>query len=101
MITDRRFLDQQIDSTIRQFKTVGATVGHARNGGDLRKFIESGKKIIISTAQKFPFVLDEIGDENRQRNFGIIIDDAHSSPGGKQRLIAGCGVNDSFLSRCK
>ena len=37
---------------------VGATVGHANHSGDLRKFIESGKKIIISTVQKFPFILD-------------------------------------------
>jgi type I restriction enzyme R subunit len=39
---------------------VGATVGHARHREDLRKFIESGKKIIISTVQKFPYVLEEI-----------------------------------------
>ncbi len=62
---------------------VGATVGHAERSGDLRKFIEDGKKIIISTVQKFPFILDEIGDEQRWRNFAIIIDEAHSSQGGK------------------
>jgi type I restriction enzyme R subunit len=42
---------------------VGATVGHAKNSGDLRKFIQDGKKIIVSTVQKFPFVLDEIVTE--------------------------------------
>jgi type I restriction enzyme R subunit len=62
---------------------VGSTVGHAERSGDLRKFIESGKKIIISTVQKFPFILDEIGDQHRGRNFAIIIDEAHSSQGGK------------------
>src|SRR6185503_10636746 len=50
---------------------------------DLRKFIESGKKIIISTVQKFPFILEEIGNEQRGRRFAIIIDEAHSSQGGK------------------
>ena len=53
-----------------------------RTQADLRKFIEDGKKIIISTLQKFPFVLDEIGNEQRNRNFAIIIDEAHSSQGG-------------------
>lgn len=83
VITDRRILDQQIDETIRAFMQVGATVGHAKHSGDLRKFIEGGKKIIISTVQKFPFILDEIGDEHRGRSFAIVIDEAHSSQGGK------------------
>ena len=60
-----------------------ATVGHAEHSGDLRRFIESGKKIIITTLQKFPFILDEIGDEHRERRFAIIIDEAHSSQGGR------------------
>lgn len=83
IITDRRLLDQQIQATIRQFAQVGATVGHADHSGDLRKFIETGKKIIISTVQKFPFILDEIGDQHRGRSFAIVIDEAHSSQGGK------------------
>jgi type I restriction enzyme R subunit len=83
VITDRRILDQQIQATIKQFAQVGATVGHADHSGDLRRFIEGGKKIIISTVQKFPFILDEIGDEHRGRTFAIVIDEAHSSQGGK------------------
>ena len=83
VVTDRRILDKQIRDTIRQFAQVGATVGHAEHSGDLRRFIESGKKIIISTVQKFPVILDEIGDEQRGRHFAIIIDEAHSSQGGK------------------
>ncbi len=83
VVTDRKILDQQIRDTIRQFAQVGATVGHAEHSGDLRTFIESGKKIIISTVQKFPFILDEIGSEHRGRAFAIIIDEAHSSQGGR------------------
>ena len=83
VVTDRRLLDTQIRDTIRQFAQVGATVGHAARSGDLRRFIESGKKIIISTVQKFPFILDEIGNEQRGRRFAILIDEAHSSQGGK------------------
>lgn len=83
VVTDRRILDQQICDTIKQFAQVGATIGHAEHSGDLRAFIESGKKIIISTVQKFPFILDEIGSEHRGRNFAIVIDEAHSSQGGR------------------
>ncbi len=83
VVTDRRILDQQIRDTIKQFAQVSATVGHAEHSGDLRKFIQSGKKIIISTVQKFPFILEEIGSEHRGRKFAIIIDEAHSSQGGR------------------
>ena len=83
VVTDRRILDKQIRDTIRQYAQVGSTVGHAERSGNLRRFITQGKKIIISTIQKFPFILDEIGNEQRGRNFAIIIDEAHSSQGGK------------------
>lgn len=82
VVTDRRILDDQLQKTIRQFMQVGATVGHARQSGDLRRFIQEGKKIIVSTVQKFPFILDEIAME-AARTFAIIIDEAHSSQGGK------------------
>ena len=83
VVTDRVILDRQIRDTIRQYAQVGATVAPAERSGDLRRFIASGKKIIISTVQKFPFILDEIGNEQRGRSFAIIIDEAHSSQGGR------------------
>lgn len=84
VITDRRILDQQIRDNIRQFAQVGAIVGAVTEGSaQLRQFIESGKKIIISTVQKFPFIVDELGSAHRGRSFAIIIDEAHSSQGGK------------------
>lgn len=84
VVTDRRILDKQIRDTIKQYSQVSATIGAVTEGsGQLRKFIEEGKKIIITTIQKFPFILDEIGDAQRSRNFAIIIDEAHSSQGGK------------------
>ena len=82
VVTDRRLLDNQIQTTIKQFMQVGATVGHAERSGDLRRFIEEGKKIIVSTVQKFPFILDEIATEGG-KTFAIVIDEAHSSQGGK------------------
>jgi type I restriction enzyme R subunit len=82
VVTDRRILDSQIQATIKQFMQVGATVGHAKRSGDLRRFIEEGRKIIVSTVQKFPVILDEIAIEGG-RSFAIVIDEAHSSQGGK------------------
>ncbi len=83
VVTDRRILDRQIRDTIRQFAQVSATVGHAERSGDLRRFLEGGKKIVITTLQKFPFILDEIGAEHAGRRFAIVIDEAHSSQGGR------------------
>jgi len=83
VVTDRRILDTQIQATIKQFAQVKSTVGHAERSTNLREFIESGKKIIITTLQKFPFILDEIGTEHTKRRFAIIIDEAHSSQGGR------------------
>jgi type I restriction enzyme R subunit len=83
VVTDRRVLDKQIRDTIKQFAQVSSVVGHAGKSGDLRAFLKAGKKIIITTVQKFPFILDEIGDEHRGRTFAIIIDEAHSSQGGR------------------
>ena len=83
VVTDRKILDGQIHDTIRQYAQVGSTVGHADRAADLKTLIKQGKKVIISTIQKFPFILDEIGSGHRQRSFAIIIDEAHSSQGGK------------------
>ena len=84
VVTDRRILDKQIRDTIKQFAQVGATVGAVTEGSaQLRQFIAEGKKIIITTVQKFPFILDEIGNEQRGKKFAIVIDEAHSSQGGR------------------
>jgi type I restriction enzyme R subunit len=83
VVTDRVILDKQIRDTIKQFVQVGSTVTHAEHSGDLRQAIEDGKKIIITTVQKFPFIYQAIGDSHRGNTFAIIIDEAHSSQGGK------------------
>ncbi|KAF5083803.1 SWI2/SNF2 ATPase [anaerobic digester metagenome] len=84
VVTDRRVLDKQIRDTIKQFAQVSAIIGAVTEGSEqLRKFIEDGKKIIITTVQKFPFILDEIGSAHRGRKFALIIDEAHSSQGGR------------------
>jgi type I restriction enzyme, R subunit len=83
VVTDRVILDSQIKDTIKQYAQVSSIIGHAEHSGDLRKFLDSGKKIIITTVQKFPFVLDDISSEHSKRHFAIIIDEAHSSQGGR------------------
>jgi type I restriction enzyme R subunit len=94
VVTDRRILDDQIQKTIKQFMQVGATVGHAEHSGDLRKFIQEGKKIIVSTVQKFPFILDEIATEGG-KTFAIVIDEAHSSQGGKTSAAMSKALGDA------
>ena len=83
VVTDRRVLDKQIRDTIRQFAQVGSIVGHAEDSGHLRTLLREGKRIIITTVQKFPHILDAIGNEHRGHTFALIIDEAHSSQGGR------------------
>ncbi len=83
VVTDRRILDKQIRDTIKQFAQVGSVVGHAQRSANLRELLQGGKRIVISTVQKFPQILDDIGNDHRDRSFAIIIDEAHSSQGGR------------------
>nr|GFD16246.1 hypothetical protein [Tanacetum cinerariifolium] len=83
VVTDRRNLDKQIRNTIRGFAQVSSVVGHAEHSGDLRAMLQAGKKIIITTVQKFPYILDDMGGELAGRRFALLIDEAHSSQGGR------------------
>ncbi|MCX6997982.1 MAG: type I restriction endonuclease subunit R [Kiritimatiellaeota bacterium] len=100
VVTDRRILDEQIRETIKQFAQVGATVGAVTGAsgsktGQLSAFLQAGKKIIITTVQTFPFVLKEIGDEQRGRKFAIIIDEAHSSQGGRTSAAISMALSEA------
>ncbi len=83
IVTDRRVLDKQIRDTIKQFSQVRSVVGHAETSAQLRNLLQQGKRIVITTVQKFPFILDALADEHRERKFAIVIDEAHSGQGGK------------------
>ena len=83
VVTDRVVLDKQIRDTIRQFAQTRNIIAWAEHSGDLRKAIEDGRRIIITTIGKFPYVLPEIGEDHKDRHFAIIIDEAHSSQNGK------------------
>jgi type I restriction enzyme R subunit len=82
VVTDRINLDKQIRNTIRQFMQENSTVGWAEKSSVLKDLLASGKKIIITTIFKFPEILRDISTENRDKNFAIIIDEAHSSQSG-------------------
>lgn len=82
VITDRRALDTQIARTIKGYDHVASVFGHSDSAEELRNFLHKGKKIIVTTVQKFPFILDELGDLSSKK-FALLIDEAHSSQGGK------------------
>lgn len=83
VVTDRRILDKQIRDTIKQFMQVKNTVMWAQHSGDLKKAIQDGKRIIITTVEKFPYISQEIGQEHIHNHFAIIIDEAHSGQSGR------------------
>ena len=83
VVTDRKILDKQIRNTIKNFMQVKNTVVWAEHSGDLRKAIQDGRRIIITTVEKFPYIISEIGQEHKNKHFAIIIDEAHSGQSGR------------------
>ncbi|MBD2780667.1 type I restriction endonuclease subunit R [Xenorhabdus szentirmaii] len=81
VVTDRRLLDQQLKKNIKEFSEVKNIIAPARTSSELKQALENGKKIIITTIQKFPFIIDGIADLSDKR-FAVIIDEAHSSQSG-------------------
>ena len=82
VVTDRRVLDRQIDKNIRQFAEVKNLLAHADSAAELQTHLENGKKLITTTIQKFPFIVDGIADMS-DKSFAVIIDEAHSSQSGQ------------------
>ena len=81
VVTDRRLLDKQLRDNIKEFSEVKNIIAPAYKSSELKQALESGKKIIITTIQKFPFIIDGIADISDKR-FAVIIDEAHSSQSG-------------------
>jgi type I restriction enzyme, R subunit len=83
VVTDRKVLDKQIRDNIKQFAQVSKVVEAIDKGSQqLKKALEDGKKIIITTIQKFPYICSEISELGAKK-FAIIIDEAHSSQSGE------------------
>jgi type I restriction enzyme R subunit len=98
VITDRRVLDKQLQDTIYQFEHKHGIVEKIeKDSHQLRDALINGNSIIITTLQKFPFILDSIEklseeddvDVNQtlkkisKANYAVIVDEAHSSQGGE------------------
>jgi len=83
VITDRRVLDRQLQRTVLQFEqTLGVVENIDKTSRQLRAALESQKTIIVTTLQKFPVIVQEIGALPGSR-FAVIIDEAHSSQSGE------------------
>ncbi len=81
VVTDRKILDKQLRENIKSFSEIKNIVAPAYSSSELKTSLENGKKIIITTIQKFPFIVDGISDLSDKR-FAVIIDEAHSSQSG-------------------
>ena len=83
VVTDRRVLDRQLQTTMRQFEqTLGVVENIDTTSRQLKEALESGKTIIVTTLQKFPVIAKEIGELPGKR-FALIVDEAHSSQSGE------------------
>ena len=101
IVTDRTVLDRQLQNTILSFDhTTGLveTIDHSKSSQDLKNAINDGKKIIITTLQKFPVIYQEV-DAADGRNFAVIVDEAHSSQTGNsaQKLKAALADKEATL----
>ena len=101
VINDRTILDRQTQNTIYGFDHINGIVEKIddnKHSSDLKKAINDGKKIIITTLQKFPYIYDEINDTT-DRRFAIIVDEAHNSQTGKsaQKLKAALADTEEAL----
>jgi type I restriction enzyme R subunit len=83
IITDRKVLDKQLQDTVKSLEKVQGVVQQIdKNSEQLKKSLENGKNIIITTIQKFSVVVSRMKELNGMR-FGVIVDEVHSSQGGK------------------
>jgi len=87
VISDRRVIDRQLQRTLTQvIETKGMLVNIAADDGmtskDLKAALEDGKRIIVTTLQKFGVIMNSMGELPGER-FAVIVDEAHSSQAGQ------------------
>lgn len=93
VVTDRVNLDKQIRDNIRAFQKLSNVVAWADSSDTLASALKGGKKIIITIVHKFPFILEAIGGQLKNKRFAIIIDEAHSSQNGSMSAKMNIGVS--------
>jgi len=83
VISDRRVLDDQLQHHLKQFSQVEGVVANVEDSSQqLKQALESGEKIIVTTIHKFDYIVEEMEDLS-DRNFAVLIDEAHSSQTGE------------------
>lgn len=83
VVTDRRVLDRQLSDTVKSFSQVTGLVKHVEQGAkELKEALETGVRIITTTLQKFPVIVDAM-ETIEGKHFAVIIDEAHSSQSGE------------------
>jgi type I restriction enzyme, R subunit len=82
VVTDRNVLDDQLRNTIISLSKTDGVVSGVDNSQELKNVLESGKDIVVTTIQKFPFISETISSLG-DRNFAVIIDEVHSSQSGE------------------
>jgi len=85
VLTDRKSLDKNIRDEIENFTHLKDVVGLARKAEDLPRFLKERKSIIVTTQQKFEYILEKIESdpELKTRRVAFLIDEAHRSQEGK------------------
>lgn len=83
--TDRVVVDRQLQQAVLSLDHQSGFIrvmDDKCNSSDLAKALQGNTKVIVTTIQKFPYV---IGSVNKLSNktFAVIIDEAHSSTAGK------------------
>ena len=85
VLTDRKSLDKNIRDELVNFQHLHNVVGIARSSGDLLRFLHHQTSIIVSTQQKFAWILEQIENDPalRQQRVAFLIDEAHRSQEGR------------------
>ncbi|MCH7613559.1 MAG: type I restriction endonuclease subunit R [Candidatus Marinimicrobia bacterium] len=97
VVTDRRLLDKQIRDTIKQLEQTKGVVNPVDiDSQQLKEFLELGKTIIVTTVQKFPVISESIS-KLKSKNFGVIIDEVHSSQSGETSKHLKMSLSKSVL----
>lgn len=99
VVTDRRLLDKQLRENIKEFSEVKNIVAPAYSSLDLKAALENGKRIVVTTIQKFPFIVDGIADMSNKQ-FAVLVDEAHSGNSGTaaDNLNRALGANEDVDS---
>ncbi|MGT2745246.1 type I restriction endonuclease subunit R [Streptococcus phocae subsp. phocae] len=96
VITDRKNLDKQISENIRNFVSVSSNFAHSDSSKELESLLIDGKKIITTTVQKFPYIIETIGNKLKGKKFAVIIDEAHSSQSGKAAASLSTAISGKY-----